>query len=101
MLASGQLKRMEEIQIGERVAVGGGKFSEVFMFTHKSKAGTFEFVSIRTDTGNEIRLTPGHYLLLNGMYLPASDAPVGDMAISGRFIVPYCAGAYGDRCWTV
>ena len=49
------------------------------MFTHKLKVGEFEFVAIRTETGNVIRLTPGHYLPLNGMYLPASDAKVGDM----------------------
>ncbi len=73
------MKRMAELEIGDRIAVGNGLFSEVFMFTHKLVDVAHEFVSIKTAAGPTIRLTSGHYLPVNGIYVSARDAKVGDM----------------------
>ncbi len=78
LVEGGAMKRIDEIQIGDRVAVGGGTYSEVFMLTHKLEQGVFEFVAIRTACGRVIRLTRGHYLPLNGVYKRAGEAVAGD-----------------------
>ncbi len=77
-LESGSVKRMDEVVVGDRVAVGSGKFSEVFMFTHKLSDVKQDFVSIKTASGETVRLTEGHYLPVNGKYVPAREAKVGD-----------------------
>ena len=69
---------MDQLAVGDHVFVGSGLFSEVFMFTHKLKDVRQEFVSVTTVSGNALRLTPGHYLPVNGIYVPASHAKVGD-----------------------
>ncbi len=78
VLEGGATRRMDQLKVGDRVAVGGGVYSEVFMFTHKMDAVTHEFVSITTASGATIRLTAGHYLPLNGAYAAAGEARVGD-----------------------
>ena len=78
-LENGSVKRMDEIVVGDRVSVGSGKFSEVFMFTHKLSDIKQDFVSLETATGATLRLTAGHYLPVNGKYVPASEANVGDI----------------------
>ncbi len=69
---------MDELAVGDRVSVGAGLYSEVFMFTHKLRDLKHEFVSITTAAGAALRLTEGHYLPVNGEYVPASNAKMGD-----------------------
>jgi hypothetical protein len=77
-LASGAIRRMDELAAGDRVKVASGVFSEVFMFTHKLAAGSFEFVKINTASGNTLSLTGGHYIYVNGALSPAETVVVGD-----------------------
>ncbi len=77
------VKRMDELTVGERVHVGGGVYSEVFMFTHRLAGVREEFVALATSSGARLSLTPGHYLPLNGVYRPARDAAVGDTVALG------------------
>ena len=84
LLENGVTKRMDELSVGDRVAVGAGLYSEVFMFTHKTPAVQHKFVSITTESKATIRLTDGHYLPLNGgVYTPAGLAKVGDTVLLG------------------
>ncbi len=82
-LESGEIVRMDELKVGDRVAVADGKFSEVYLFTHKLAGVLHEFVSIVTEKGLRLRLTDGHYLLLNDGYKPASCAKIGDFVHLG------------------
>ena len=82
-IEGGGLKRMDELVVGDRVAVGRGMFAEIFMFTHKLANVEHEFVSLHTAAGPVLRLTQGHYLPLNSVYRPAGEAKVGDRVVLG------------------
>jgi Hint module len=78
-LEDGRTLRMSELSIGDKVNVGGGRFSKVFMFTHKIKDGLHRFVSIQgAKTGVNIRLSGGHYLYVNGDLARAGSVSPGD-----------------------
>jgi Hint module len=79
LLASGETKRMDELAVGDRISVGRGEFSAVFMFTHKLPAARANFVTLSTASGEAITLTPGHYLQTAAGGLVAAGAVcVGD-----------------------
>lgn len=77
-LADGSVKRMDAVKIGDNVAVGNGKFSPVFMFTHKLADGQHSFVEIAA-AGKTLRLTDGHYMYVNGRLAAARTAKAGDI----------------------
>jgi hypothetical protein len=88
LVESGERKRMDNLEVGDRVQVGDGSFSHVFMFTHKvgDEVGR-EFVRITTDSGNTIVATKGHYIPTVGKGLSAAGSVrVGDqlfVSVSG------------------
>jgi hypothetical protein len=76
---AGAVKRMDELLAGDRVHVGRGQFSEVFMFTHKTADVESEFVVVHTaSSGSRLRLSPGHYMYVNGALAAAKTVTVGD-----------------------
>lgn len=77
-LDNGNIVRMDEVKVGDRVAVGGSKYSEVFMFTHKMIDVKHEFVEVETSSGAKLRLTEGHYLPVNKVYRTAGEVMVDD-----------------------
>lgn len=81
-LEDGSHRRMDELKLGDRVYVGDGLFSEVFMFTHKMANVKHSFVRIETEAGSALELTSGHYLYLNGHLATARTARVGDVVLT-------------------
>jgi preprotein translocase subunit YajC len=85
-MESGEHKRMDKLEVGDRVLVGDGTFSHVFMFTHKvdDEVGR-EFVRITTDSDNTVVATEGHYIPTVGNGLStAGSLCVGDqLFVSG------------------
>lgn len=77
-LENGEVKRMDSVQVGDRVKVANGEFANVFMFTHKMADAKFNFLRLNTVSGEAITLTPSHVLPVNGEYVAARDAKVGD-----------------------
>jgi desert hedgehog len=77
-LESGVTQRMDMLQIGDRVQVAPGIFSDVFLFTHKLQTVVSDFLDIRAACGHRIRLTAGHYIYANGRLVPAGSVQVGD-----------------------
>jgi desert hedgehog len=76
---AGTTKRMDELVAGDRVHVGRGMFSEVFMFTHMFADVAANFVVIdAASSGAHLRLTPGHYMYVNGVLAAAKSVAVGD-----------------------
>ncbi len=78
-IQGGENKRMSQVEIGDRVAVGGGKYSEVFMFTHRLKDEVHVFVELTTEDGAVMRATEGHFLYANGKSIVAGEVNVGDL----------------------
>lgn len=78
LLASGKPRRMDSLRVGDRVLVGSGMFSTVFMFTHRNERGRDVFIRIQTSSGASIMLTHGHYIYVNDGLQPASKVMVGD-----------------------
>jgi hypothetical protein len=79
LTSTGVVKRMRELVIGDRVYVGHGIFSEVYMFTHKIPHILAEFVVIdAVSSGVRLHLTPGHYIYVNGGLVAAQTVVVGD-----------------------
>jgi uncharacterized protein YjbI with pentapeptide repeats len=78
LLESGATVRMDALTVGDRVHVGRGAYSDVFMFTHKAAAATSSFVALDAASGAALRLTHGHYLYVNGALAPAGSVAAGD-----------------------
>lgn len=80
-LASGATCRMDEVRIGDVVAVGPGEFSPVFAFTHADSSAKTGFVRLETCCGEVLLLTPGHYIHANGALVAAGSVRVGDEVV--------------------
>ena len=77
-LVDGTEKMMSQLEIGDQVLTTNGKYSSVFMFTHKIASEKNVFVELQTELGPKIALTHGHYLKVNGEMQRASSVKVGD-----------------------
>lgn len=82
-LEDGSVKLMTEVNVGDRIKVGAGVYSDVFMFSHKMASIRQQFVTLSTTAGDKISATQGHYLYLNGKLTVAGAARVGDIVIRG------------------
>ena len=78
-LENGAIKRMDEIEIGDKVLTENGIYSEVFMFTHRDKRTTSEFVEIQIESGRKLELTEGHYLYVGKQLKSAESVRIDDM----------------------
>lgn len=82
-LENGGLVRMDEVLAGHRVAIDHESHSDVFFFGHKKPEAVSEFVRMDTahsqKTGaSPLRISPGHYLYVNGGLATARSVKVGD-----------------------
>lgn len=61
-----------------RVLVAPGIFSDIFAFTHRSAIFVSEFVTLTfLTTGEQLSLTPGHYIPVDGELVAASSVLPG------------------------
>eukprot|EP00184_Porphyridium_aerugineum_P008325 CAMPEP_0184691648 /NCGR_PEP_ID=MMETSP0313-20130426/432_1 /TAXON_ID=2792 /ORGANISM="Porphyridium aerugineum, Strain SAG 1380-2" /LENGTH=483 /DNA_ID=CAMNT_0027149401 /DNA_START=189 /DNA_END=1640 /DNA_ORIENTATION=+ len=81
LLRDGNMKRMEELQIGDTVLVGDDKFSDVYFFGHKLSKGLYDFVELALDSGRKIELSKGHLVWANKQWMRGGDVQVGDMLL--------------------
>eukprot|EP00172_Hildenbrandia_rubra_P003279 Plantae.Rhodophyta-Hildenbrandia_rubra.ctg5039.p1 GENE.Plantae.Rhodophyta-Hildenbrandia_rubra.ctg5039~~Plantae.Rhodophyta-Hildenbrandia_rubra.ctg5039.p1 ORF type:complete len:425 (+),score=59.31 Plantae.Rhodophyta-Hildenbrandia_rubra.ctg5039:145-1419(+) len=77
-LKDGGLVKMSKLQVGDRVKVGHGEYSTVFMFTHKLPNAVSEFVKISLNSERSLTLTKGHYLYVDGALKAAQAVTTGD-----------------------
>lgn len=75
----GRQIRMDELQIGDEVAIGNGQYSTVFLFTHSDKHTCHDFLHISADKNVSITLTAGHYLYVSGKLEPARAVRPGSL----------------------
>lgn len=88
-LAGGRVVRMDALHVGDRVAVGGGVFSDVYLWTHRDAAATPSLVRLVTAGGASLRVTPGHLVYVAAAaaaprLVAAADVAVGDALVLGR-----------------
>lgn len=76
-LESGTTKTMEALEIGDRVLIAPGKYSDVYAFSHSDKETLATFRRIRSGKFY-IDLSDGHKLYVNGKHAAAVTASVGD-----------------------
>ena len=77
-LESGDIKRMDQLCVGDRVKTGFNTFSTVFSFTHMDSESITTFVQVETNTGHKLEMTAGHYIIANGELVAAADLKHGD-----------------------
>lgn len=78
-LEDGATKTMSQLKSGDRVLVGGSTFSDVYMFSHQDPTAESDFVRIGVSSSvAALRLTPDHYLYVNGKLAVAKTVRVGD-----------------------
>eukprot|EP00168_Porphyra_purpurea_P003871 TRINITY_DN144_c0_g1_i4.p1 TRINITY_DN144_c0_g1~~TRINITY_DN144_c0_g1_i4.p1 ORF type:complete len:363 (-),score=139.67 TRINITY_DN144_c0_g1_i4:304-1392(-) len=111
-LASGAAVRMDALAVGDAVAVGGGRFSDVFAFTHADAGAAAALVELTVASpaadscaahGRPLRLTPGHYLSVNGRLAAAATVAVGDTLVradGSAAVVVRVASRVGRGCST-
>ena len=75
-----------QLRIGDNVATGLGRFSEVFWFTHKNAEAWTFFVLLETHSGEKLKISGGHYLYVNGHVLAAKNVKVGDVLDYGKIV---------------
>lgn len=83
-LEDGSVKKMSTVELGDRVKVAEGLYSDVFMFTHKDASAFHDFVRISTVSGAALTATRGHYIYINGGFAAAGSAKVGDVLELGN-----------------
>lgn len=70
---------MHDLEIGDRVQTANG-YSDVILFTHRSRSTIHAFVKLRTQSGRDLTVTGGHYLYKqNGDLAAAATVCVGDV----------------------
>lgn len=77
-LEDGSVKTMDRLQLGDRVLVAAGLYSDVFMFTHKLANTVNDFVRLSTSADAQLSLTSGHYIYVNGALAAADTIKAGD-----------------------
>lgn len=81
---NGTTGKMRDTAVGDVVKVEKGKFSPVFMFTHRFSGGRRVFMRLMTDSHAVLELTDGHYLYVNNVLMAAKSVVVGDILTLGN-----------------
>lgn len=79
MSANGVVVRMEDLEFRDRVTIGNGATSDIYFFGHRDPEVVSNFISI-THSGSvkPLRLSPSHYLYVNGNLQTAETVQRGD-----------------------
>lgn len=75
----GESVRMEDVNFRDRVAIGKGLMSDIYFFGHRISHAVSNFISINHDGSSvPLRLSPSHYLYVNGHLQTAETVKPGD-----------------------
>jgi len=79
VLESGEVIKMEYLEVGHKVQVGVNQFSPVVMFTHALPQVKHSFVHLTTTSGKTVRATEGHYIYADGKLTRMGDVIIGNV----------------------
>lgn len=82
-LRGGDVKRMDELVVGDKVQVGRDEYSPIFAFTHRDAEVMHSFLRFAIGSGEKefLTLTKTHYLYVNGDLRKASSVQIGDAVV--------------------
>eukprot|EP00184_Porphyridium_aerugineum_P002562 CAMPEP_0184707444 /NCGR_PEP_ID=MMETSP0313-20130426/37272_1 /TAXON_ID=2792 /ORGANISM="Porphyridium aerugineum, Strain SAG 1380-2" /LENGTH=505 /DNA_ID=CAMNT_0027169019 /DNA_START=523 /DNA_END=2036 /DNA_ORIENTATION=- len=80
-LENGLQKRMDELEIGDRVQVGVNKYSDVYFFGHKLARGTYDFVQLVLENGRKLELSKSHLVWATKKWKRGEDVKLGDLLL--------------------
>lgn len=83
--SGGSRVRMSDLRIGDEVLDATGKFTEIFLFTHRDRSTELHsFVELTTEDQNSdlLVLSPGHYAYISSGLIAASDIQIGSSLIT-------------------
>lgn len=89
LLRNGRHVRMDMLQIGDEVSVGVDErsgnsiFSAVYAFSHRDPHVVSRFVSLHLKGGQQVVVSPGHYLPTGGALRAAEEVRVGERVLCG------------------
>lgn len=83
-LDTGARIAMSLLRVGDKVLVEDGKYSEVFLFTHHTNAVRSRFIGIKVATGDELVLSPMHYIPVRRQLKAAHATTRGDIVTLGN-----------------
>lgn len=78
-LRDGRSIAMRSLRVGDEVAVGGGEYSPVYMFTHRMEKAWSWFVRLELWGGETVQATPGHVFYVNGEMQEMGEVRIGDV----------------------
>lgn len=77
---SGTSVKISQVQIGDRVLDAEGKYTDIFLFTHRDgNSALHEFVELTTgkESSSKLTLSPGHYAYTSAGLKPAGEVQIG------------------------
>ena len=77
-LSSGASVKMASLRVGHHVLARAGHHSPVFTFSHADAEHVTRFTRIAAANDAVLTLSPGHYLYVNDVLIPARSVRVGD-----------------------
>lgn len=81
----GMVMTMAELEIAEKIAVGKGEHSDVFFFGHRDPDVESDYIAIsHTGSDTPLRMSPGHYLYVDGKLATARSVHSGQRLRDAR-----------------
>lgn len=79
-ISDGSTVMIKDLKVGTHVLSDSGTFSPVFMFGHRDTKSWMPVIEIRAaGSSGTVRMSPGHYLYVDGRLRTAEKVVVGDM----------------------
>lgn len=83
-LENGGVIQMSHLSVGDRVHVGYGSYSDVFLFTHHINDVYSIFINVSVESNASIVLSPTHFIPVSGRLRAARVLKKGDMIKLGN-----------------
>lgn len=82
-LENGLVTQMSHLSVGDRIHVGYGLYSDIFLFTHHIDDIYATFINVSVESNMSIVLSPNHYIPVSGRLRAAYDLKKGDVITLG------------------
>ena len=86
--SDGKRRLMTDLKIGHKVLTANGKFSDVYLFSHKDTTTEYPFIDLHTADSYVVSVSSGHYVKTTTGVKPAHSVIIGDSLLqqNGTFV---------------